>query len=176
MADEKALIGIIILIVTILVGLVLLPAIASPAHEISNLNAVTNESTSLTTCYTAANQVNTSNPACNVTVDNWYSAGDWRLNASDCYLTSVVVKNGTGTALTKNTDYKIYANLGKISFLNTTATEGQNANLTFLAYDYCPSGYSTNSTDRALSPLIVTFAIIALLIVVVLYFKDKIEF
>lgn len=151
-------IALLALVVFVLIALAFLNVTANGVSRSTKLSVTNNETTSLTSCYTTAGQVNESNPACNIIVDNWYPAGDWRIGESACALSTVSVKNDTGTALTAGTDYKIYPSSGKIQLLNTTTTANSSTTLSNnevgLYYSTCPSGYMTSSGDRSIFSLV----------------------
>ena len=163
----------ILLAMVILIGIAFATNVANVKSTQTKLQTVSNESNNLQTlgCYTAGGQVNESNSACNITASNWYSAGDWRLSKSQCYLTSVSVTNATGTELTLNTDYKIDSDSGIIQLLNTATTANSSAtmsnNLIDIDYSYCGSGYLTSSGDRGLANLWTLMMIMVLLAIAV---------
>jgi len=163
---EGSMDAILAMIILIFLGVAFITVIGSTTKTQTALLS-SNEQSNLQNCYTSLGQVNESNSACNITVENWYPAKDWRLSASECYLSDVNVKNNTGTALTLGTDYKVYSNIGVIQFLNTTTTENSSTtlsnNLVNTSYSYCSSSYLTNSRDRGLANLWILFAILALL-------------
>ena len=169
MKGENPFLLLFIAIITILVALALITSVANTKASQTDLLDVSDEQENLQTigCYTDDGQVNESNPACNITVDAWYSAGDWRLNEPQCYLSSVVVSNDTGTALTEDTDYILYSSIGTIQLLNTTTTANSSDtladNLVEIDYSYCGEGYLTNSGDRSLANLWTVMMIIVLL-------------
>lgn len=153
-------------IIMILVGLALITSVADTKATQTDLLSVLDEQTNLVTvgCYVGG-QVNESDPDCNITVSNWYPAGDWRASESQCYLSSVVVSDDTGTALTLDTDYYLYSDTGVIQLLNTTATTSLPNNLVEVDYEYCGEGYLTSSGDRSLASLWTTMMVLALIII-----------
>lgn len=158
---------ILVLVMVLFLGLALLNPVANTQADSSQKQVIANETRSLTSCYTPQKQVNTSISACNLTVNGWYPTGDWRIDDSQCNLGSVTIKNGTGTLLTVNVDYRVFSNTGIIQMLNTTATSSFSGNVTFLSYDYCSTKYLQNSSDRSLISLNSLLMIIALVIMVV---------
>ena len=153
---------------TIVVVLVLLGSVADTKASSTNKLSISNETQSLSDCYATSdtkNQVNVSATACNITVDNWYPTGDWRISEGQCNLDDVIVQNGTEDDITLNTDYKLFADEGVIQFLNTSETEALVNNNSFVDYNFCGTGYFTSSGDRALANLWTTLGIIALLII-----------
>jgi hypothetical protein len=156
-------------IILVLLGLALITSVANTKASQTNLLSVADEQSNLKTlaCYTDDGQVNESLEACNITVNAWYSTGDWRLSESQCDLSSVSVTNDTGTALTEDTDYILHADLGIIQLLNTSTTENSSAtlgdNLVEVDYSYCGSGYLTSSGDRGIANLWTVMMIIVLI-------------
>ncbi len=164
--------------VLIFIAIVFIGIVGKMRNPQVNLLSVSDEQANLQTlgCYTSNGQVNESNPVCNITVSNWYSSEDWQLSKSQCYLKNVIVSNDTNTALTLNTDYKVYSNIGVIQMLNTTDTENSSStlsnNIVETDYSYCDSGYLTSSADRSLANLWTTFMILAVMgILIGLVFK-----
>lgn len=156
-------------LVLILMGIAIIDSVANTKQSQTNLLTVSNESFSLTNCYMLNSSdkgwnINTSNANCNKTVSNWYTGTDWRLSDSQCYISSVTIKNGSSYTLVANTDYKLWASTGMIQFLNTGANMNNSGNLSFATYSYCDSGYLQSSGDRGLANLWTTVMIIALLV------------
>ena len=169
MKNENPIMVLFLAIITILVSLALITSVANTKSRQTDLLSISDEQVNLQTlgCYTSAGQVNESNSACNITVDNWYDSGDWRRSEPQCYLSSVVVSNDTGTALTADTDYVLYSSLGTIQLLNTTTTANSSDtlanNIVEIDYSYCDEGFLTNSGDRGLANLWTVMMIIVLL-------------
>lgn len=146
---------IVILVVGILFTMALLPTIANSIGQMTDKQDASNQSVSTVTAYVGANEVNAS---FNMTV---YSQSDWKI--IDCPLTSVVIRNGAGTALTANTDYTLYASNGVFSLLNTTKTVPATAlNLTYVDYTFCMDGYNNDSGSRSMLNLILIFTALAI--------------
>ena len=156
---------IVIIFMAMIVGLALIGTIINIQHETTNTLAISNESTNLSIACWSSGAVNVSDVDCNITADNWYSSGDWRENYSTCYLGSVSVSNGTGSALSLNTDYKLFSNLGIIQILDTVKTNstGNSNGIILMDYNYCGSGYNKDSSARGIAGLWTLFA--ALIIV-----------
>lgn len=150
-----ALIG---LVVFILIALAFLNVTVNGVARSTKLSVTNNETTSLSSCYTTLGEVDESNPACNITVNDWYPAGDWRASNSKCALSKVSVKNDTGISLTAGTDYKIYPSSGKIQLLNTATTANSSSTLSNgevgFYYSTCPEGYMTSQGDRSIFSLV----------------------
>lgn len=157
-------------IILILVGMAFITTVADTKSTQTSLLTTSDEQSNLQTlsCYTSEGQVNESNSACNITVDNWYTSGDWRESEGQCYLSSVTLANDTGTELTLDTDYRLFDSSGIIQLLNTTTTENSSDtmsnNLVEVDYSYCGEGYLTSSGDRGLANLFPTLMIIVLII------------
>jgi len=171
--NKKGQVGVgayVIMAVAIIFCIALIIASAEQTNKMTSLQSVTDETTNLTvSCYDTG-QVNESNSACNITVDSWYSAGDWRLSDSQCYLSSVTVSNATGTALTLNTDYNLFSSTGIIQMLNTTDTNSTNLGEDVLIdYSYCDAGYNKDGSSRSIANLILLFAALALLAFILEY-------
>jgi len=158
--------AIVILMMGIFAGLAIFGEVVDQQSKLTDLQTVADETTNLTavSCYTAGGEVNESSANCNITVDNWYPAGDWRASESQCYISSVTVSNATGTALTLSTDYTVDSDAGVITMLNTTDTNqtglGENV---LVDYSYCAEGYNKDSGSRGIARTISLFAAMALL-------------
>lgn len=168
--------GVILMFIVVIVCVALLGQIIDTQAQVTDLQSVTDESTDLGSCYvynlsgTGLYEVNESNSACNVTVNNWYS--DWRASESQCYPSSVAVTNSTGTlTLTEGTDYNLYASSGLIQYLNTSNTNNNSLadNVTLTDYDFCAEGYNKDSGARGIAGLWSLFAVFIILAGVIFY-------
>ena len=145
-------------------------SIAQTSSQNTVLSKVTDESFNLETlgCYTADGEVNESSSTCALTVT--YAPTGWR--SQECPLTSVVVTNNTGTALTLDTDYQLSASTGVVTMLNTTDTNATNlVNVVKVDYTYCGDNYVSTSWARTIlntnTGLYALAILVAVLIVVV---------
>ncbi len=153
--------------VVVLLAVVLLGALANMFVAPTTLSTATNEAFLLNAtgvgCY-ADGQVNTSNSACNLTVAHV------PVDVGGTGISSVVVTNNSGTALTADTDYTVSAHTGKINLLNTTSTDSTfTSNYVKVSYQYPGTGYL--DVDWGRSVLVVTLGLFALgILIVVIYF------
>lgn len=152
---------IIVAFMGIIVGLALLNASAAEVSISTTKAEITDETTNLSvSCYTAADEVNETEPNCNITVTN--APEGWKI--TECPIENVVVSNNTGTALTLNTDYNLFASTGIIQMLDTVDTNatglGENV---LIDYDYCRDGYNTQASSRTIINLVLLFLAIALM-------------
>ncbi len=152
---------------TLIVGVVLIGTIASNSLNVTTLSSVSDESHSLTDCYTGDNEVNESDSDCNITVT--HAPSGW-VSSEGLGISSVTVKNGTGTALTEDTDYVLFETQGLVQFLNTSDTDDFTSNLTYIDYKYYPEDYLNLGWGRTLVNLVAGFFAIALLLVSVALF------
>ena len=107
-------------------------------------------------------QVNESLAASYFTVTN-YPAG-WKV--VDCPLITVTVENssdGTYTAAILDTDYTLVESTGVIHVLNTTTTDEEDFNTTYVSYTYCADDYLNSSWGRAVLTTVPGFFALALL-------------
>lgn len=163
-----------------ILGAVLIAVIADQTIETTQKTSVSDESYNLTAlgCMQGG-QVNGSTDAnCNITVT--YAPTGWKLEDTDCALSSVSVTNYTGTALTLDTDYTLDSTTGLIAMLNTTSTEATalgGGGVVKVDYAYCGEGYLAESWGRSvLNVNVGLFAIVLLLggaAVVYLLFGNK---
>ena len=168
-------IGILVLmLVGIIVTLAMLPEIANTQSKVTSKQPVSNETINLMTsgCYNAIGHVNQSKLECNITVTNWV-ANDWR-DLNGCDIGSVTVTNSTGTILTLDTDYNLFATNGFIKMLNTTftsnvSTGGVRDNQIYLNYNYCDTGYNQDSGARGIAGLWTVFAVLIIFAFVIAY-------
>jgi len=159
---------ILLLFITIILGVVFAGAIFDQQSQMTDKDSVDGESFNLTSkgCYVSG-EVNESDPACNLTVANWYDSDDWKASSSECALSSVTVTNASGTELTEDTDYVLYEGSGLIEMLNTTDTNSTNLGEEVkIDYTYCPFGYVADDGSRSIAGLIGLFFVLALFVVV----------
>lgn len=169
--------GVVLIFVGIIVGIVLISAIAGYQNQVTALQSVTDETTDLsaTGCLTSDGQVNESNSACNLTATHWYDSGDWRESESQCYLSSVTVGNST-TDLTSATDYNLYASSGLVQMLNTTETTNSSfGNDVLVDYSFCSEGYNKDGSSRSVAGLWTLFAALALVAFVLFGIREWIN-
>ena len=123
--------------VTLIIGLVLVGSIAISTDGITSYLSVTGESHALNTNTSAINT--TGMVASTYLVTN--NPTGWQ--ADDCPLTAFSLENSSGTALTVNTDYRVYLDNGTFTFLNTAAVRAAlyPTNTTNAAYQYCDDDY-----------------------------------
>jgi hypothetical protein len=154
----------IVMFMIIVIALAIIGAIGQQRDVIVNKQNAVNDSYNLSSigCY-IGNTVNTTDVDCNLTVLN-PPTGYLQQN---CPLSSIVVKNYNGTALTNNTDYKIFPVIGVIAMQNTTATNSSNSYQTIrIDYTYCRQGYDPDSNSRTVFDMILLFGAIALILVI----------
>ena len=151
--------------VVALLALAFIGSIATQTNVATTKLTTTDEAYNLTGigCYSAG-QVNESKTQCAIKVTN--APTSWE--QEDCPLTSVVVTNTTGTALTLDTDYTLSASTGVVTMKNTTSTNlTKMGNNVLIDYTYCGSGYLNSSWGRSILGVNVGLYAIAILIVVV---------
>lgn len=160
----------VLIFIGIIVGLALFVQIIDTQNQVTEKQAVTDESDDLgTSCYvynlsgtaTATWEVNESDSDCNITVDKWYDSDDWRASEGQCNIGSVVVTNSSGAlTLTEGTDYNLYAGTGIIQMLNTENTNSSliQDNTTAIDYNYCAEGYNKDASSRSIAGLWGLFA------------------
>ena len=169
--------GVILIFVGIIVAVALLIAVAGTQNQVTELQSITDETTDINSagCLIALGQVNESNTACNITVDEWYPSGDWRASESQCYLSSVVVGNST-TSLTSATDYNLYSSTGIIQILNTTKTQNSSfGNSVLIDYSFCAEGYNKEGSSRSIAGLWTLFGALALVAFVLIGIREWIN-
>ncbi len=160
--------GIVMIFIGIIVALALVGPIFNAQGQMTKLLPVTGQSTNLaTSCMVNLVgdidfSVNESVAACNITASAWYPVGDWRRLESQCYISSVTVRNAT-LDFTVDTDYEVFADQGIIRMLNTSGTQTGYANTTIIDYSYCGEGYNKDSSSRTIATLIGLFAVLALM-------------
>jgi hypothetical protein len=135
--------------IAVLLAVALIGTIADTSNTSTKKLTVSDESYNLSSlgCYQAGQVNGTTDVNCNLTVTN--APTGWE--QEDCPLTSVVVTNNTGTALTLDTDYLVFASTGIIQMLNTTSTNSTNlGNVAKVDYAYCGDGYLNSSWGRTI--------------------------
>ena len=123
--NDKTVITLVSVSVLVILAIAFLSSISEQTLNTTQKTDITDESFNLTalSCY-ASGQVNESSDNCVLTVEN--APSGWKSYESDCYLSSVVVTNATGTALTESTDYTLNESAGTVTMLNTTSTNSTN--------------------------------------------------
>lgn len=150
--------------VTVLLAVVFIAALATQTNTVTEKTQVTDESYNLSTSCYVGGEVNESVSTCNYTVTN--APTSWK--QEDCPLASVVVTNYTGTELTLDTDYRLYASTGIIQFLNTTDTNETGIGTTALIdYQHCGTGYVNSSWGRSILGVNIGLLAIAILLAAV---------
>ena len=163
--------------VLLILAAVFIVSIADQTAVNTQKTHIADESFNINTlgCYQNG-QVNESlTAACNLTVAN--APTSWK--QEDCPLTGIVVTNATGTALTLDTDYRVWDSIGIIEMLNTTDTNSTalSTNVTLIDYTYCGDNYVASSWGRSVLGVNVGLYAVAILIaaalVVYLLFGKK---
>jgi len=152
--------------IVVILALAFLVSIATQTNTATTKTNVVDESYNLSGigCYQGGQVNGTADPNCNITVT--YAPTGWR--SEDCPLTSVVLTNTTGTALTVTTDYVVFTSTGVIQLKNTTSTNVTNmGNNVLIDYSYCGDGYVNSSWGRTLLGTNVGMYALAILIVVI---------
>ena len=150
--------GIVMLFIGIIFAFALIPAIFSAQSTLTDKSVVANDSISAVGAYVDATHVNESFP---LTIYAQAST-DWQY--TDCPLTSVVLRNGAGTALVATTDYVLDDAAGTFTLKDTAKTQpGTSLNITYSDYTFCQDGYNTDSGSRSVAGIIGIFVALALL-------------
>lgn len=164
--EQKEINYLILAFVFLIIGIALIGAIATStnvaidkinvdyeSHDISD--AMFNDSAS-------GWDVNESLAASYITVAN--NPLGWK--SADCPLTGVTVENssdGTYTAVVLDTDYNLDASTGVIHILNTSDTDEEDFNTTYISYTYCADDYLNSSWGRSVLATVPGFFALALL-------------
>jgi len=151
--------------ILIIIGASLIGVIASEGQDKTVLEEVSNEVHAL---ITSADGEYTINETAVYTVTNAPS-GAWK--PAECPITSIVISNGSESALTLTTDYVIVsASAGTYTLVNNsdtigsliTSPAGANNN-SYIDYKYCGDEYLVASWNRTIINLVPGFFAIALL-------------
>jgi hypothetical protein len=154
------------LFIVVLLAVAFVTSIAGQTNNATTKLTVTDEAYNLTGigCYSAG-QVNGTDPDCAITVAK--APTGWE--QEDCGLTSVVVTNTTGTALTLDTDYTLSASTGVVTMKNTSSTVvAAMGNNVLIDYAYCGEGYVNSSWGRTILGVNVGLFAIAILVAVLI--------
>jgi hypothetical protein len=165
MEKDKTVTVLISSFVLVILALAFISTISTSTNQATTKSNAVDEAYNLTGvgCYSAG-QVNESKTQCAITVAN--APTGWE--QADCPLTSVVVTNTTGTALTLTTDYTVSTSTGVITLKNTTATNlTRMGNNVLFDYTYCGTGYVDSSWGRSVLGTNVGILGIAVLAVVI---------
>ncbi len=150
--------------VVLVLAIAFLTSIADQTNNVTTKTNVADETYNLSTSCYVGGEVNESNSACNITVTNYPTS--WRVE--DCPLTSVVVSNATGTALTLDTDYSLFTSSGVVQMLNTTTTNSTGlGNNALVDYTYCGDNYMNSSWGRNILGVNVGVFALAILLIII---------
>ena len=159
----------------VIISLVFIQEIANTQNKLTDLQPIGDETFNINTegCLTTSGQVNET-AGCNLTLAQWTTYdSDWRTTQSQCYPSSIVVSNSSGTALTLDTDYTVVASSGLVNMLNTTDTVNSTmGNSILIDYNYCDAGYNADSGSRGIARLFVLFCAFILLAFVIIGVRD----
>ena len=150
----------------VLLAVALIGTLADTSNTATSKLTASDESYNLTGigCYQGGQVNGTADANCNITVT--YAPTGWE--QEDCPLTSVVVTNSTGTALTLDTDYYLFPSTGIVQMLNTTDTDvGSMGDDVLIDYSYCGDGYLNSSWGRTILDTNVGMFAIAILIIAI---------
>ena len=155
---------IVILVVGILFALALFGPIADTTGQMTKKQSTDNQSISTVT----GAIVGGVNESINYSI---YAQSAWKV--LECPISSVVIRNGAGTALTAVTDYTLDASNARFSLVNTTKTVPATAlNLTYADYTFCADGYNTDSGSRSIANMIPLFSALILMAFVLVGVKQ----
>jgi len=86
----------------------------------------------------------------------------FRTDLSECEVTSITLKNQTGTALTPTTDYTFTADTAILTLNNVNALNSSSSNTTTAVYSYCADDY-VGGWARTITNMVPGFFALALL-------------
>lgn len=160
--------------VLLILAAVFISSIADQTAVNTQRTNVLNESHNLADCVTLSASGGW-NVSSSCTITPTYAPTGWK--QEDCQLESIVVYNGTGTAVTLTTDYTVTATTGVIQLIDTSALVNLTGNNTYIDYDYCADNYVSSSWGRSVLGVNVGLYAVAILIaaalVVYLLFGKK---
>jgi hypothetical protein len=156
---------IVVLAVAIILGAVFMVAITDQQSILTNKQSVANQSVDVESAWINATAVNESIEF------SIYTQSDWK--QEKCPLTSVVMRNMDGDALTVTTDYVLDADEGTFTLVDTA--NNQDSNITYVDYSYCADGYNPDSGSRGIAGLISLFFAFAVLSIAVLGIREWIK-
>jgi hypothetical protein len=149
-------------IITIFVGLMvtipLLVALTSETLSKTEYSTISNESLNISNAFIDANNINVS-----VSFDP---------NESPLVEDSLTITMGNGTLYTLTTDYTVNYTSEAINFKNTTKVLSAPSTLVYLNYEAEPGDYISDSTIRVLLGFMGLFFTLAILFMVLNYFRN----
>lgn len=150
--------------VTLILGLVFITQIATSGQAITQPTYTTDTATRVY-MQAAGAGVNETRV---YTVTNYPTS--WK--TEDCPISSFVLANDTGTAITNAVDYTLTASAGTFVMINTTASNQafKGTNLTTVSYRYCGDDYLNVGWGRSVINITMGFFALALLFVSVSLF------
>lgn len=162
--------------VLLILAAVFITSIADQTAVNIQRTSILNESHNLDSCVINAEDGGW-NVSTDCTITPIYAPTGWK--QEDCQLESIVVYNGTGTAVTLTTDYTVTSTTGIIQLIDTSALVNLTGNNTYIDYDYCGDNYVSSSWGRKVLGVNVGIYAVAILIaaalVVYLLFNKKEE-
>lgn len=164
--EQKNINFLILAFVFLIIGVALLGAIATSTNAAVDKLDINYESHDISSAMHNDSaegwQVNESLAASYITVTNYPSG--WKI--VDCPLTTVTVENssdGTYTDAILDTDYELVDSTGVIHVLNTSTTDEEEFNTTYVSYTYCADDYLNSSWGRSVLGTVPGFFALALL-------------
>jgi len=148
----------IIAFIALIIGIVLLPTIATQGNLVTDRISIKNESHSFTYAPPYTNQTNV-----NYTVTN--APTGWK--SQDCPIVLINITNNNSRTLVEGTDFIIERSTGVYGLYNTTVNNQSVGveNNTYITYTYCPDDYMNLSWGRTGIKLVPGFISIALLLI-----------
>ncbi len=143
----------------LIVGIVLISAVANGSDLVTGKVEVENEAIDLSAARTQ------DGASINITTSNYTIANvpiSWKV--TDCPPDAVTYGNTTEDWIS-GTDYEFYASTGTLQILNTstTAVDAIGGNSTLLGYQYCPDAYINIAWGRSVINLVAGFFALAIM-------------
>lgn len=146
--------------VLLIIGSVLITAVATQGNTVTEKTDVTKELISIATArYTTGNNINTTHPYNDFRVVNYPTT--WK--TEDCKVDLLAYGNSS-TNFTLTTDYTFDGATGYIALVNSTALVGSISNNTYATYEYCADDYMNLSWGRTSVDVTMGLFAIAILI------------
>jgi len=157
--------------ITLTLGVVLLPTIATEGNDITNFIHVQNEShdAAYGTGSCGGEGISGVSDGCLNTTETNYTVNNaptgWKA-AGACPITNVVLVRNNSVAMVDGTDYILDEETGVFGLLNTSNNRESvgSDNNTYISYYYCPDDYMNLSWGRTGIKLVPGFFAIALLL------------
>jgi len=144
----------------VILGVVLIGAIANGSDLVTSKTGIVNETVSIASARNNSGADFDINSSAEIIIAN--APSGWKV--TDCPISSFSMKAENGTILVSATDYTLTASTGTLTFMNTSEVNQEGlTNVTTADYTFCPDAYLNIAWGRSILNLIAGFVALAVL-------------